>query len=423
VGIIAPHSRPAARKWWICGLLLLASAINYMDRQTLANAAVRIGTEFHLNQEHYGDLELAFGWAFAAGSLLFGALADRLPVRRLYPLVLVFWSAAGFATGLVNGYGGLLACRTMLGFFEAGHWPCAIRTTRELLSPENRALGNSVLQSGTSVGAIITPLMMTRLMTAELGSWRYAFQVVGVLGLLWVITWFALVRNGDLAPAGASANTGPHKPSGASWRVLYSRRMLVVLFVITCINTTWQLLRAWMPKFLQQGRGYGERETLYFTAAFYVATDLGCVGAGIAALWLNKRGLSVHRSRLIAFAGCAGLTALTCLAAVLPRGWPLLAVLLLVGAGALGLFPIYHALTQDISSEHQGKVTGLAGVVAWGLGSPAQTLFGRHIDRTGSFDRGLAIAGWVPLLAFLALCLFWGKTARRGPTPPEAAQP
>ena len=37
--------------------------------------------------------------------------------------------------------------------------------------------------------------------------------------------------------------------------VAFSRRMLVVFVVIACINTTWQILRAWLPKILQEGRG------------------------------------------------------------------------------------------------------------------------------------------------------------------------
>jgi ACS family hexuronate transporter-like MFS transporter len=96
----------------------------------------------------------------------------------------------------------------------------------------------------------------------------------------------------------------------------------------------------------------------------------------------------------------------------LPKGWVLLAMLLVVGAGALGVFPIYHALTQELSPHHQGKVTGVAGVAAWAL-SPVQSLFGRLIDRTGSFDVGFAIAGFLPLVAFLALWLFWDFPRRR----------
>jgi ACS family hexuronate transporter-like MFS transporter len=92
---------------------------------------------------------------------------------------------------------------------------------------------------------------------------------------------------------------------------------------------------------------------------------------------------------------------------VLPKGSALLAVLLVVGAGALGLFPIYHAFTQEISAEHQGKVTGVASIAAWALAPPAQKFFGRLIDQTGSFDLGLAIAGCLPLLAYAFLWLFW----------------
>src|SRR5205823_3023391 len=120
-------------------------------RQTLANVAVRITNEFRLNQEQYGNLELVFGLAFAAGSLCFGFMADAVSVRWLYPAVVLFWSATGFATGFVHSYAGLLVCRALLGLFESGHWPCGLKTTQGLLNPEDRTMGNSVLQSGTSI--------------------------------------------------------------------------------------------------------------------------------------------------------------------------------------------------------------------------------------------------------------------------------
>src|SRR5688572_18663775 len=101
------NARSATWKWSVCALLLCASSINYMDRQTLANAAVRITNEFALSQEQYGNLELAFGWAFAAGSLVFGLLADRISIRWLYPIALFGWSVAGFATGLSGSCAGL----------------------------------------------------------------------------------------------------------------------------------------------------------------------------------------------------------------------------------------------------------------------------------------------------------------------------
>ena len=272
-------SRPESWKWVVCGLLLLASAINYMDRQTLANASVRITKEFGLNQAQYGQVEAVFGYAFAAGSLVFGWLADRTSIRWLYALVLAAWSAVGFATSFARDYDGLLTCRMLLGFFEAGHWPCGIRTTRALLSARDRSLGNSVLQSGTSIGAIVTPLIMRGLMTSELGSWRVAFQVVGAVGLFWLVLWFWLLKEADLRPPSAARDRAAG-PEASLWRMLFGRRMFIIFAVIACINTTWQILRAWLPKFLQEGRGYSEGEALYFNSAWFAATDVGCLGAG-----------------------------------------------------------------------------------------------------------------------------------------------
>jgi len=51
----------------------------------------------------------------------------------------------------------------------------------------------------------------------------------------------------------------------------------------------------------------------------------------------------------------------------------------------------------------------LTGVFAWAFSAPVHKLFGRVIDRTGSFDLGLALVGWMPLVAFVFLWLFWNQ--------------
>jgi MFS transporter, ACS family, hexuronate transporter len=183
--------------------------------------------------------------------------------------------------------------------------------------------------------------------------------------------------------------------------------MLVILFVIAMINTGWQILRAWLSKFLVEGRGYTENQMLDFNSGFYIASDIGCIGAGALTLWLCRKKFSVTASRKVVFFICAVLSALTLAVPLLPKSLTLVVVLLLVGAGALGVFPIYHAFTQDISPHHQGKVTGVAGVAAWALGPPLQTGYGALIDQTKSFDLGFAIAGCLPFVAFLVLWLFW----------------
>ena len=144
-------------KWYICGLLLLATSLNYIDRLALNLTSAEIMLEFKLDDPGYGLIESAFGFAFALGAIIFGWLADRINVRWLYALAVLAWSVAGFATGLVQTFAMLLLCRSALGLFEAGNWPCALRTTQRILPPHQRTLGNSLLQSGAAIGAILTP--------------------------------------------------------------------------------------------------------------------------------------------------------------------------------------------------------------------------------------------------------------------------
>lgn len=83
------------------------------------------------------------------------------------------------------------------------------------------------------------------------------------------------------------------------------------------------------------------------------------------------------------------------------------AAFLVTGAGAMGLFPCYYSLAQEVSPRNVGRATGLLAMIGWLLSSPLQKVFGRIIDRTGSFETGLAWAGCAPLAAFAILLAAW----------------
>src|SRR5438067_11333596 len=183
---IATPPRSPAWKWWVCCLLLLATMLNYMDRLTLNLTSKLVMDAFRLNAQDYGQLESAFAVAFALGSITFGWLADRVNVYWLYPAALLVWSAAGFTAGLVESFEQLLLCRFVLGLFEGSNWPCALRTTQRILPPPQRPMGNSILQRGTAVGAIVTPQLIKYLVT-DGQRWRHVFLVVGGGGVTWVL--------------------------------------------------------------------------------------------------------------------------------------------------------------------------------------------------------------------------------------------
>jgi MFS transporter, ACS family, hexuronate transporter len=394
--------------WWICGLLLLASTINYMDRQTLASVSKRITEEFHLSEEQYGNLEMAFGLAFATGAMVFGIIADRANIRWLYPTVLLLWSMMGFLTGFVQTYLGLLLCRLFLGLFEAGHWPCALRTTHRLLPPESRTLGNSLLQSGTAIGAVVTPLIMLYTLTDDVGSWRPVFQVIAAVGSGWTVLWFFSTKSTDLAPVPWTSTTNEIDGKEDSFlSAILSRKFVLLIAVVVSINGCWHLFRVWMPKFLQSGRGIEEREMLGFMTWYNVMTDIGCLSAGFMTRQFHRWGLSVHSSRSTTFGLCAILVAVGGLIPWLPAGLGLKTVLMMVAFGSLGLFPCYYSFSQELSVRHQGKVSGLLGTIAWVTSSPLHKYFGRWVDQTKSYDFGMAAVCGLPIFAFLLFAVFW----------------
>ncbi len=407
------HRRSSSWGWWVSLLLLLATMLNYMDRQTLANLSQRIKDAFSLSNEQYGELEFGFGVAFAAGSVFFGMLADRYSVRWLYPAVLLLWSLTGVLTGFCNDFRSLLYCRILLGFFEAGHWPCALRTTRIIQHGSGRLMSNSVLQSGGAIGAIVTPLLIQAMVVgnADPAIWRLPFFVIGSFGAVWLVLWMVSIGPDDLPAAGVSASeNGDASESGlVDWleECFCNVRFWALVPVVISLNITWQLIRAWLPLFLQDGRGAPEQQALFFNSAYYFAADVGCLAAGAGALWLGRLGFNTHASRVLIYLACGVLTAATVIASQLPLGVPLYAVLLIVAAGSLGLFPCYYSLSQDASLKHMGKTSGLLGALGWLVSSWLQKVFGRVVDETKSFDEGLAIVGLAPLLGILLLLVLW----------------
>jgi ACS family hexuronate transporter-like MFS transporter len=402
----SPPSRHAAWKWWITGILLLATMINYMDRLTLNTASEEIKRELFAGENFaYGNLELGFGWAFAAGSLVFGFLADRMSVYLLYPIVLVGWSAMGICSGLSQGPMSLFVFRILLGFFEAGHWPCALKTTFALLEEKDRTMGNSILQSGASVGAVITPQLMKLFLNDEPGSWRAGFIVVGAIGAIWCVLWFLSLRPRDLECRHAGAR--PVADTGELLQILRGGRFWAVALLLVGPQIAWQINRVWLTSFLRDGRGYDKDSALNFVSTYFIATDVGCFLAGAISLWLVRRaGITPHRSRrLIYFGGCL-LTSLCVLIPWLGRGPLLLCTLMLIGAGALAMFPCYYSFVQELSAKHVGRLTGLLSMWVWAVTSPLQSVFGYIADHA-NYDTGLVVAGLCPWLGVVSMRVLW----------------
>src|SRR5262249_42120484 len=184
----------------------------------------------------------------------------------------------------------------------------------------------------------------------------------------WVVLWLASVRREDLAiprVLDAARTDSFEDELGRLLRLILSRRFAVLAVIVVSINLTWHFFRVWLPLFLQEHHGYDDASVQWFSSAYYIATDAGSLTVGFLALWLVRKGLSVHQSRVLVFFGCSLLTLLSIAIAYVAPG-PLLFVLLLVlGFGALGLYPVYYSLSQELTVRDQGKVTGTLGFTTW----------------------------------------------------------
>lgn len=405
-----------ARLLCICGILLLASLINYACRMPFTQNSLEIKEAF--GPDGYGRAEGLFGLGFACGGLLFGVLADFLNVRWLYPAVMLAWAAAGASSAWVDTTTGLCISRFALGLFEAGHWPCALRTTQRVFKPAQRTWGNSLLQSGTAFGSILTPLLIVAVDRYDPEQWRLSFVLTGLPCLPWILCWCLLLRDSDLkrpviATNETAAGVGDDQPLREQvswWEIVASRRWWVLVVTTISINTTWQFIRVWQADTLRESKGYGKEFVQYFTLAYNAATLIGSIGAGWLVGRLSISGWNVHRARIAVFTGCSFLVALLIPASFLPAGWLYLGSWLVIGIGALGLFPVYYSFNQDLSGKYQGRVSGVLSFSSWLVQffvHPAVgTVFKTHPEaRPWLF----ASIGILPLIALIGLLAFWGR--------------
>ena len=192
----------------------------------------------------------------------------------------------------------------------------------------------------------------------------------------------------------------------------FVRRFWVLVVLVVSVNVAWHYFRAWLPLFLQKGHRYDEATTSWFTMAYYISTDAGSLSAGAAALYLARRGLTVHASRVRVFAACAALTALSVVVAFLGRGPLLLGLLLVIGFASLGLFPIYYSFSQELTTRHQGKLTGSLGCICWLSMYVLHALAGESVKESNSYSLGVALAGLAPVVGLVVLVGFWGRGSR-----------
>ena len=176
--------------------MMLVSTISYIDRNAIAILIPTIQAETGITGREYGWIVAAFSYAYMLGNPVWGILLDRVGVRSGMTLAVAGWSLASALHAMAGGLFSFGFLRTALGFCEGATFPGSLRTVMQTLQPERRSRGIALSYSGGSLGAILTPFIVTPIAIAY--GWRSAFWMTGLAGLLWIVWWWTLCTRSDL---------------------------------------------------------------------------------------------------------------------------------------------------------------------------------------------------------------------------------
>jgi ACS family hexuronate transporter-like MFS transporter len=391
---VSPSPEVSRFRWIALAVFVLSTAINYLDRQTLATLAPAICAEFHLSDTQYGLILSAFSITYAMSAPLAGMLIDRVGLNLGIGMAVGLWSCAGIATGFTRGLGGLVGCRAALGVAEAGGIPGAGKAIHQYLKPGERAVGNAVNQAGVSLGAMLAPAVATWLWIQF--GWRRAFVATGLLGLAWIPVWNWTARR-------ASASAPPKSPPGAGAAMLRDRRLWAFVAANALAMTGYSLWTNWTTKYLVTRHHLTLLQSAWYAWIPPVAALLGGFAGGALSLRLIKRGVPAPAAR---FRACLIAAALALAAAAIPAAptaaWATAGISL--SFAAVSAFSVnMYSLPLDVFGGARAAFAVSILVASYGaaqaLVSPA---FGRIVELYG-YTPLMFVAAVTPLAACAAL--------------------
>jgi ACS family hexuronate transporter-like MFS transporter len=370
--------RVVSYRWIICGLLFVATTINYVDRQVLGILAPTLQRELTWTETDYGDIVSWFSFAYAFGFLVAGRVIDWIGVRRGLGAAVVAWSIAAIGHAFARTAAGFSFARAMLGVSESAIFPGSIKAVAEWFPQKERALATGIFNAGTNTGAILTPLLVPWI-TLRWG-WQWAFVATGALGLVWLAFWIPLYRNPE-----AASDAGVTR-SSVRWITLFRHRQTWAFVVGKLMaDPVWWFYLYWLPKFLDARYGVKLAQVAAPIIAVYLIADVGSVGGGWLSSALIKRGWTVNRARKTTMLAMALLIVPTTLASRAPSMWTAVLIVGVAAAAHQAWSANVYTLASDMFPKFAvGSVVGI-GAFAGAMGGVVfQRITGRVLQANGS---------------------------------------
>lgn len=405
-------------RWWIAGLIVAASVLNYLDRTALSVASAVIRDELRLSNTQYAYITNGFLVAYTFSYLFGGMLVDRIGTRTALAGTISLWSLANMAHALAQRLGHLVGFRALLALGEAAFYPAAMRSLSEWFHPRDRAKPTGMLLAGASLGALLAPIVVAGMMRVEWIGWRGAFVVTGALGFLLVPALLILARPPHRNPllraeereylGALAAATGAHTQAPPPFRRLLRHPGAWLLLTARMLtDAAWYLLLFWLLLYLQKQRSWTVEMVALYGWIPFAAADLGALAGGWLSSGLVARGVPVLAARARCMFGFALLLPASLAAYSLPQGEQALAVVLFSVAtfGHMAWGANSLTLHGDLFPANcVATVMGLTGAAGALGGVVAQQALAPWVDRLGHYGPVfVATACLHPLAATLIL--------------------
>ena len=297
-------------RFWMIGLIFLATVINYIDRQTVSVLKKAITDDLGLSNPEYAAVQNSFLIAYAISQMVSGRLYDVVGTRIGFTISIIVWSIAAAAHAAASTALSFGFWRFVLGFGEAGNWPGAAKAIAEWFPARERALGMGIFNTGAAVGGALSPPLIAWLATTW--GWRPTFLITGALGLGWLVLWLVFYRQPQEHPwlgpeerayilDGRETGALPGA-AGEAWRpgwleLLRYRQVWAVIVARFLTDPIWWLYVFWLPSYFQEARGFSLQQIGWSAWFPFLAGGLGALTGGWASGHLIQRGWSLDRAR------------------------------------------------------------------------------------------------------------------------------
>jgi len=357
-------------RWWMMGLLMLGSIINYLTRSTLAVAAPTLLPDLHITPEQYSWILNAFQGAIMLQPLC-GYVLDTLGLKLGFAIFAIAWSFISMAHGLAHSWQAFAWLRGLLGLAEGSANPAGMKATAEWFPAKERGFAGGLFNIGASFGSMLAPPLVVWAILHY--SWQAAFVITGGIGLVWAGLWLWLYQSPDKHPklsaderdyiaAGQEKHLQGDGTRPSAWKILRQRNFWGIALPRFLADPTWSTLTFWLPLYLSTVRHFNLKEIALTAWLPFLAADLGCMFGGVIVAFLQKRGVGLINARRGAFTLGAGLMTGMAFVGFVESPYAAVALLCLGGFAHQTLSVTVITMSSDLFKRNEvATVAGMAG--------------------------------------------------------------